>query len=115
MSNFPLYEDLKKDNPKKDLTAKKKLEFIDNMKKMDKDGMELVYGLIRSHMNVSNDPELCNLFQNISNDEIVLDFNELPILLKHILYKFVNKNIKVMEENSSLDLSSEITDISDII
>ena len=46
MSGFPLYDNLIKDLPKKDLSVKEKEEFIRNIKKINMDGRELVYVLI---------------------------------------------------------------------
>ena len=104
MSNFPLYEDLKKDNPKKDLSAKCKLEFIENMKNINMDGKELIYGLIRSHQTESGE----NLFKNVSSTDLTFDFNNFPIILKHILHKFANKHIKIMaEDNEERDINED--------
>ena len=47
MSSFPLYDNLKKDIPKKDLTIKQKEELINSVLKMDNNAKEIIYVLIQ--------------------------------------------------------------------
>lgn len=111
--SFPLYDNLLKEIPKKDLTVKQKNEFITNISKMDQSGYELVYALIHNHELKS---ELSNSNSSlpyegklIKKDTIEFDFNIFPLELKHILYKFSKIHIKTMEENKVLEEKRETT------
>ena len=46
MSGFPLYDNLIKDLPKKDLPVKEKENFIKSISKINNEGCELIYVLI---------------------------------------------------------------------
>jgi hypothetical protein len=94
MSNFPLYADLLKKVPKKDLTAKQKIDVINTIKNMDKSGREIVYALIRSHQLENTSDLTTNTLPPysgyVTNGNPTFDFNDFPIPLRHILYKFAN-------------------------
>jgi len=97
-SNFPLYDRLYNEiKDDEDLTAKQKEEFVKITKNIDSDGQELIYALIRVYqLENSEDKSTFKIpygGKYVKND-IKFDFNELPIKLKHMLYKFVQIHIK---------------------
>ena len=47
MSNFPLFDSLNKEIPKKDLTIKEKEEFVSKIQDIDTTGRDLIYALIQ--------------------------------------------------------------------
>ena len=57
MSGFPLYDNLIKDLPKKDLSAKQKTEFVENIKLIDDSGKELLYALVQFYY-INSEPKL---------------------------------------------------------
>ena len=57
MSNFPLYDSLNKDFPKKDLTIKEKEEFLNKIENIDDTGRDLVYALIQVYR-IQNEKDL---------------------------------------------------------
>jgi hypothetical protein len=105
MSGFPLYTQLRKDLPKKDLSAKQKSEYLSGFQKLDDKGSELVYALIRAHQFEQCEgrtPE-CLPYQGTSNhQDVTFDLEELPIPLKHIISKFVVVHLRSMKEDMAL-------------
>ena len=104
MSDFPLYESLKKGLPKKDLTVKQKEDFIQKVQRIDISGKELVYVLICSHFeHTCGDNENMEIFPygGISSEKNVnFDFSKFPIDLRQMLYKFILMHIKNMDEEN---------------
>jgi hypothetical protein len=100
-----LYENLSKSIKKKDkdLTIKQKDEFILNINRIDQEGIDLIYTLIKFYekdtKNVMVDitKQKCSEY-NILNIEYDLD--SLPNDLKQILYKFLQLHINKMLEES---------------
>lgn len=105
MSEFPLYDSLSKNIPKNDLSVAEKGTFIKRFEKIDHEGHELVYALIRMYQMVNNE-------QNTSftlpyngkyiNNNISFSLDGLPIPLKHILYKFLSVHIEKMKEERTI-------------
>ena len=58
MSNFPLYDKLNKDIQAKDLTAKQKTDFITKIEKMDQNGFNIIYILIKIYAIKENNQKL---------------------------------------------------------
>ena len=106
MSKFPLYDSLLKDIIKKDLTKKQKLLFINRISKIDKNGHELVYALIRMYQ-VENKEENTNFNLPYNgtfvDGDINFDLDKFPINLKQILFKFLSVHIDKMNEESSIE------------
>lgn len=109
--NFPLYANLSKDIPKKDLTAKQKQEFIDKINSIDDNGRDLIYVLIRFYANEhSNDnnadklPYECvqeNCKKKLS--KLTWNFSDFPQDLRHILYKFLKIHIQTRQEDINFE------------
>lgn len=103
--NFPLYQSLSKDLPKKDLTVKQKDEFIQTVNGIDNQGRDLIYALIQVYYLENDDIKTEKLpysaiCENIKKDiqNISWNFLDLPINLRHILYKFIKIHIQKLEE-----------------
>ena len=107
MSNFPFYDSIMKDIKNKDLTLKQKNEFITNINKIDSDGAELIYALIRIFQLQNEDnPLTCILPYSgrfLKKNEMQFDLNEFPNKLKQLLYKFLTMHIKKMDEDINIE------------
>ena len=108
MSSFlPLFDNLNKNIPKKDLTKKQKEEFIKNISKIDDNALELIYVLINFHYK-NTEGNFTELPYNMSKNQndnklhtITINLDDLPISLRHILYKFILLNLKKNDEDIS--------------
>lgn len=116
MSVFPLYDNLIKDLPKKDLTIKQKNHFIKIIGVIDDNNTkELIYVLIQFYFkNNSLDSTIDSTLEyelpykgkktvceNKNNlYDITWDLLDLPIPLRQIIYKFISLHIKQMEEQN---------------
>jgi hypothetical protein len=111
MSKFPLYDSLIKDLPKKDLTMTQKQVFIKRIAKIDKNGHDLVYALIRMYQVENNEENTSfTLPYNgtfIDND-INFDLDNLPVDLKQILFKFTGVHIGKMKEERSIEKQTPV-------
>ena len=108
MSNFPLYDSLNKNFPKKDLTVKEKEEFLNKIENIDEAGRDLVYALIQFYR-IENEKELpSNVlpYKGIreetskGKENVTWNFTDFPIKLRHILYKFIQMHTQSMEEDT---------------
>jgi len=106
MSGFPLYDNLIKDLPKKDLSVKEKEEFIRNIKKVNIDGRELVYALVLVY-SAQNDKDLESIQvpYNGSKEEDGKEsytfswvYTQFPIKLRRLLSRFVAIHLKKQDE-----------------
>ena len=103
MSNFPLYDTLSNDiidNPE-DLSTKEKDDFLKMVKKIDSNGYEIIYVLIRVYQLENTEDK--STFKlpfggKFIKEDIKFDFDELPNKLKHILYKFINMHNKTLSQ-----------------
>ena len=102
MSNFPLFDSLCSDITTEDLTVKEKDEFIKMIKKMDQNGFDLLYALIRVFQFENTDDKSSFTLpfggKFIENNDINFHLDDLPISLKQILYKFLKLHIQSMKE-----------------
>lgn len=110
MSNFPLYDRLANDVKNKDLTIKQKDDFVKKIKKIDSNGTELIYALIRVFQ--LEDSDGINSFKipyggTHNGSDIIFDLNDLPNKLKQILYKFIKIHHNTMKEESKLNENRE--------
>ena len=108
---FPLYDSLSKSSVKKDLTTKQKNYFISNIEKLDIDGIELIYSLIKIH-EINTCVEISNYklpFQGVFvSRDMQFDLNIFPNILKHILYNFLLMHLKSMEEKKAFEIDIPI-------
>ena len=103
MSNFPLYDRLMSDVPKKNLTVKQHQDFIDKVSGINQHGKELLYVLIQCHSkdnggegSVPYDGETKRSGRN--NVSVTWDFASFPQDLRQVLYKFVVMHTEEMQE-----------------
>ena len=111
MSKFPLYDSLSKDISDKDLTASQKRIFIKRIEKIDKNGHDLVYALIRMYQ-VENNEENTSFTLPYNGTFIQTDINfdldKFPNYLKHILFKFLDAHIGKMKEEKSIEKQTPV-------
>ena len=108
MSGFPLYDNLIKDLPKKDLSVKEKEGFIEQINKMNKNGQELVYALIQVYYEQNESFEENTVpYEGVKdNNSFSWVFTKLPSKLRHILHRFAIIHIeKQKEENERINQS----------
>jgi hypothetical protein len=102
MDDFPLYNTLSKNLPKKDLSLKQKKDFITKIEDINTQGSELIYALIRAYqiLNQGDTPNEKLPFEGQIINENNLEFNisKIPIELRQILYKFLCLHIKSIQE-----------------
>lgn len=100
---FPLYDNLYNETISKtrDMTCTQKQKFVDDIVKIDRNGMELMYALIKKYQ-ITHTNQVEELpYESVHNnaDEIVtFDLDKLPVQLKHMLKLFLQKHKKSMEE-----------------
>ena len=105
MSKFPLYDNLSKDIPDKELTTAQKKSFLKKIGNIDQEGHETMYALIRMYQIENNTG--CSGFEipyrgMISNGNITFDINNFPKKLKHMLYRFLDIHLKNMKEEKKI-------------
>jgi len=123
MTNFPLYDDLKRQLPSKDLSIKEKERFIQDIKKIDNKGLELIFVLIQSYKleneNENKDenkyylpykPLVVEKDDNKDIKDISWSLNDFPIKLRHILYKFVIVHFQSIKEDKSNNYTDNKTE-----
>ena len=109
MSNFPLYDNLVKDIPKKDITVQQKEEFISKAQVIDSKGRDLIFALIQFYRIENGDDQLSEDLpykgvreQNEKGlENLTWSFTDFPIKLRHILYKFILIHVQSMEEEQA--------------
>jgi len=103
MSKFPLLDSLSNDITEKDLSYAQKRSFLEKIKKIDTDGQELIYALIKMYQLTYENNIIFNMPYNskhVENDGITFNLVDLPNNLKQILYKFIGKHLKKMKEDN---------------
>jgi hypothetical protein len=120
MSNFPLYDSLNKDIPKKDLTTEEKENIINIIPKLDQNGINMLYVIIILFARKNQTKAIADCFENNKiifkgkkdvNDDMTFDFkwnfNEFPTKLKHIINKFIKLHSATMIEEHGRSLTKE--------
>ena len=104
MVNFPLYDNILKEikdyELTQDLTIEKKKLLLKKIKKLDQNGFNLLYVLIKVfHINNTEDNNVSSIPYegNIIKNNIKFDLDKLPVKLKFIIDKFVELHIKSLE------------------
>ena len=103
MSKFPLYDNIIKDISKKDLTIPQKKALIKRIQKIDNNGHELIYALIRMYQTENSDQEMSfTLPYNglYVENNINFDLENLPVELRQMLLKFVDVHLAKMQEEN---------------
>jgi hypothetical protein len=111
MSKFPLYDSLSKDIPETDLTSAQKRSFVKKILKIDKNGYELIFALIRMNQ-VENDEQNTGFTLPYSGsfveNDIQFDLNKFPNILKQILFKFLKVHLDKMKEEMNIEKQTPI-------
>ena len=107
--NFPLYNTLKTNVPKKDLTVSQKKSLVARIKDLDQEGYDLIFALIKCHYTENKHGENLSLpySAELEKDNISFDLNKLPNELKQILFKFVDIHSKKLEEDKEFQSSHQ--------
>lgn len=103
-SSFPLYDNMMNGLPKKKLLIKEKKDLVVNIGKLDNQGMNLVYTLIRYYFNNSeqedNNRNCCLPYEGeFINEDIQFDLEKFPLELNQLLFKFVKLHLQKMKED----------------
>ena len=101
MSNFPLYDNLMKNIDDEEVTIKEQDKFMKMIKNFDLDGFEKIYCLIRIYqLENSEDKSTFKLPYGgkFVKDDITFDFNEFPLELKKLLYRFAKMHTKMLKD-----------------
>lgn len=110
MSKFPLYDSLSKDIPEVDLTPTEKRLFIKRIEKIDKNGHELVYALVRMYQVENEENTSFTLPYNgtFVDGDIHFDLDKFPMYLKQILFKFLVVHIDKMKEERTIEKQTPV-------
>ena len=81
-------------------TAQQKEIFLENMKKIDIKGNEIIYVLIKTHQKLENSTDINNLPYEAKELKMGIKFNidNFPIKLFYILNLFVTKHIEHLHD-----------------
>ena len=97
--NLPIYDTLLSSVVNMDLTIEEKNDFMEQIKKLDLNGLERVYVIIRIfHINNSNENTTFNLPYGglFIKEEMRFDLEKIPFKLKQILYLFIKIHLNTM-------------------
>lgn len=106
MSGFPLYDNLIKGLPKKDLIVKEKEAFISNIKKLDANGRDLIYALIIVYNQENKSAETGIPYRGVKEEKskgvynFSWVFTQFPVKLRRLLHRFVEIHLKNQEEEA---------------
>lgn len=114
MSGFPLYDNLIKDLPKKDLTVKKKEQFITNIDNIDLNGRQLIYALVvvfykNNTIQTDNDVVPYDVVPYEGDREEIKKgvynfswvFTRFPIKLRHLLSNFMEIHLQQQKQEEN--------------
>ena len=108
MSGFPLYDNLIKDLPKKDLSVAEKEQLILNIDNIDLNGRQLLYALLvvfyqNNTVNSTDEVPYQGAKEEIKKGVYNFSwvFTKFPIKLRHIIVKFtlIHLDQQKQEEN----------------
>ena len=105
--SFPLYDNLSKNILKRDITLKQKNDFLIKVGSINKTGRDLLYALVKFYHIHHEYDEVCS--QNVpyngeyKNNAVTWDLLDIPVKLRHILYRFLIIHTKSMEEEYNRD------------
>ena len=111
MSKFPLYDSLSKDIPDLDLSLPQKRVFIKRISKIDNNGHDLVYALIRMYQVENHEKNTSFTLPyngTFIDKDIKFELDNFPITLKHILFKFLGVHLETMKEEKNIEQHTPI-------
>ena len=115
MPTFPLYDNLSRNIPKKDLTVAQKEDFVKKVETINQAGQDLIYALVEYYrMEEDKDTDIKTVAYNgtkedVSKNNVSLtwSFIDFPLKLRHILYKFMILHTTSMKEEEVRQTSKE--------
>lgn len=105
-ATFPLYDNLLRESSETDLLKKEKDDFVKLAKKIDVEGSELFYAVVRCHQLQTESDEL---FTSPYNSKMIkgslkFELDNFPPVLKRMLYNFLKKHVQKMKEEEERPL-----------
>ena len=103
MSKFPLYDSLSKNISENDLTSTQKRSFLNKISKIDNNGYDLIYALIRMYQvenNENNTSFILPYNGTFIDKDIHFDLDKFPDTLKQVLFKFLGVHLKKMKDEN---------------
>jgi hypothetical protein len=100
--NLPIYDILYNESSDNDLTQTEKDNFIKLIKKIDNEGSEIIYAIIKIYCinNFTGENQNYLYGAKFLKCSIKFDLDDFPHRLKQMLNKFLNKHIKKMDEDN---------------
>ncbi len=98
---FPLYDNLFREVEDNDLTKTERDDFLKLVKKIDTDGSELFYAVVKCYqLNNGSSTDFINTPYNSKMVKGALKFelDDIPGKLKRMLYVFLKKHLQKMKE-----------------
>ena len=111
MSKFPLYDSLSKNLIEKDLSIIQKKKFIKRILKIDQNGHDLVYALIRMYQVENNDENISFTLPyngTVTDSDINFDLDKFPKNLKQILFKFLEVHLIKMKDEKLINKNTPV-------
>lgn len=114
--SFPLFDTLLTKTKAKDLSVAVKRQLVTNIEKIDSEGMELLFALVKAYEKHTHettvDTPAFNYttipYKGISTDgTLVFDINNFPIPLRHIINNFVTMHLETMVEEDEINKRRE--------
>lgn len=104
---FPLFSHLKNElntEAIESLKLEEKLELIQKIKELDEQGCSLVYALIRYYQIYEDKCSVVDVPFHMKKIKIGYRFciEELPVLLQHLIFRFVDIHLKSQKERNDL-------------
>lgn len=102
--SFPIYDTLFqecKEFKESDLSLDQMKKTVENIKKLDQEGQDNLYLIIRHSANLSKDTSVYGLKYS-SKCSVVFDFENIPSLLQKIISLYVQKHITQMNNSKQL-------------
>lgn len=97
---LPLFDNLYRETESNDLLVTHKATTIKNIKKIDLQGHEMVYVIIK----LFEQKENVKVESKVVKNQLTFDLESMPNKLKQIIYKFTQLHLKKMEEEIRLSV-----------
>lgn len=101
--SFPLYQDLIKNVSEEKISDEEKAELIKKIKKIDEEGHELIYALIKAYQKENGDGFGFPYDSKMLKLGLKFDLDKIPNKCIRILIKFCDKHLEKMKEDSKLN------------
>lgn len=105
--SLPIYDILYNESNDEELTQIQKDDFLKIIKKVDSEGSELIYAIIKTYylQNFNGEHNTNYLYgAKFLKCSIKFDLDEFPNKLKNMLFVFINKHIKKMDEDNQRNM-----------